>query len=118
VIAWPGATPVPWTEAACGPRPVASLTLLVALGALAAAAAPARAEPPELTAFAGVRTGFEFEDGATGADRPADESPTLGLMLGFPLDNDRTSRWSGPISRSTSRPRTTAARMSGSASTP
>ena len=67
-----------------------SLTLLVALGALAAAAAPASAEPPELTAFAGVRTGYEFEDGATGADRPSDESLTLGLMLGFPLDNDRT----------------------------
>ena len=66
------------------------LGLLVVLGALAVAAAPARAEPPELTAFAGVRTGYEFEDGATGADRPADESLTLGLMLGFPLDNDRT----------------------------
>ena len=66
------------------------LGLLVVLGALAVAPAPARAEPPELTAFAGVRTGYEFEDGATGADRPADESLTLGLMLGFPLDNDRT----------------------------
>jgi len=44
-----------------------SLTLLVALGALAAAA-PARAGPPELTAFAGVRTGFEFEDGAIQVD--------------------------------------------------
>jgi hypothetical protein len=66
------------------------LTLLVALGVLAVAPAPARAEPPELTAFAGVRTGYEFEDGATGADRPADESLSLGLILGFPLDNDRT----------------------------
>jgi hypothetical protein len=64
--------------------------VLVTLGALAASSAPARAEPPELTAFAGVRTGFEFEDGATGADRPADESLTFGLILGFPRDSDRT----------------------------
>lgn len=66
------------------------LALLAALGTLAAAAAPARAEPPELTAFAGVRTGYDFEDGTTGADRPADESLSFGLMLGFPLDDDRT----------------------------
>jgi hypothetical protein len=64
--------------------------LLLALGAIAAATAPAFAQSPELTAFAGVRTGYEFEDGDTGADRPADESLTLGLMLGFPLDDDRT----------------------------
>ncbi len=67
-----------------------SLTLLVALGALAAAAAPARAEPPELMVFAGVRTGYEFDPGTTSADRPTLESLSLGLILGFPLDNDRT----------------------------
>jgi len=66
------------------------LALLAALGALAAAATPAHADPPELTAFAGVRTGYEFEDGATGANLPSDEALSLGLILGFPLDNDRT----------------------------
>jgi hypothetical protein len=76
-------------RAAAG-RSLTLLVALVALIALAAAAAPARAEPPELTGFAGARSGYEFEDGATGADRPADESLTFGLMLGFPLDNDRT----------------------------
>jgi len=66
------------------------LGLLLALGALAAAAAPCQGQSPELTAFAGVRTGVQFEDGTTGADRPSDESLSLGLILGFPLDNDRT----------------------------
>ncbi len=66
------------------------LVLILAFVATAFTAAPVRAEPPELTAFAGVRTGYEFEDGATGADRPADESLTFGLMVGFPLDDDRT----------------------------
>jgi hypothetical protein len=66
------------------------LALLVALAALAAGSAPAHAAEPELTLLAGVRVGGQFEDVDTGDDRPADESPLFGLILGFPRDNDRT----------------------------
>jgi hypothetical protein len=64
--------------------------VLVTLGALAASSAPARAEKPELTLLAGVRVGGQFEDVDTGDDRPADESPLFGLILGFPQGKDRT----------------------------
>ncbi len=64
--------------------------MLVTLGALAASSAPARAEQPELTRSPACESAVEFEDVDTGDDRPADESPMFGLILGFPLDNDRT----------------------------
>ena len=37
-----------------------------------------------------MRVGGQFEDVDTGDDRPADESPVFGLILGFPRDSDRT----------------------------
>jgi hypothetical protein len=58
--------------------------------ALAAAAAPGGAQAAELTALAGLRVGGEFEDTASGAAQAMDESLTLGLVLGFPLDRGRT----------------------------
>jgi hypothetical protein len=66
------------------------LAVLVVLAALAAGSAPAHAAEPELTLLAGVRVGGQFEDVDTGDDRPADESPLFGLILGFPRDGDRT----------------------------
>jgi hypothetical protein len=66
------------------------LALIVALGAVTGVAAPAAAQKHELTVLAGLHLGGQFEDPASGAYRPADEGLTLGLILGFPLGNDRT----------------------------
>lgn len=63
------------------------LALVLALGA---ASAPGGAQATELTALAGLRLGGELEDTASGAAQAMDESLTLGLVLGFPLDRGRT----------------------------
>jgi hypothetical protein len=58
----------------------------VAAGALGAAGA----QSFELTPFAGIRLGGEFEDGTTAETRALDESPSFGIIAGFPLGQDRT----------------------------
>lgn len=66
-----------------------TLALVIAIGAVVGIAAPAAAQKHELTVLAGLHLGGQFEDPATGDYRPADEGLTLGLVLGFPLGNDR-----------------------------
>lgn len=66
-----------------------ALALRVALVAVGAAA-PAAGQAHEVTAFAGLHLGGEFDDAASGASRTADEGFSAGLILGFPLGNGRT----------------------------
>jgi hypothetical protein len=66
------------------------LALIVALGAMAGVAAPAAAQKHELTVLAGLHLGGQFEDPATDAYLTADPDLSIGLILGFPLGNDRT----------------------------
>ena len=66
------------------------LALIVALGAVTGAAAPVAAQKHELTVLAGLHIGGQFEYPSTGDYRAADEGLSLGLVLGFPLGNDRT----------------------------
>ena len=65
-------------------------TLLLAGAIAMGAGGTAVAQRLEVTAFAGLRLGGEFEDGTTAASRQLDESPSFGLVAGFPLGNDRT----------------------------
>ena len=66
------------------------LVLIGALGAVIGSAAPAAAQKHELTVLAGLHLGGQFEDPATDAYLTADPGLSLGLILGFPLGNDRT----------------------------
>jgi hypothetical protein len=72
-----------------GPR-LTSCKVLVAAALAAFLTAFAGAQQLEVTAFAGLRLGGEFEDGTTGATRWLDEGASFGLMLGHQLGNDRT----------------------------
>jgi hypothetical protein len=63
---------------------------LVVLGTVAAGTSLAQAREVELTLVGGLRTGGSYDDGTTGASRPADDGPAFGLILGFPLGPDRT----------------------------
>jgi hypothetical protein len=72
-----------------GPR-LTSCKVLVGAALAMSVAAFAGAQQLEVTAFAGLRLGGEFEDAASGATRWLDEGASFGLMLGHPLGNDRT----------------------------
>jgi hypothetical protein len=69
---------------------VRTLALVVVLGAVTVVAPPAQAREYEVTVLGGLRVGGQFEDAATGASRPSDEGPVVGLILGFPRGSDRT----------------------------
>ena len=66
------------------------LALIVAAGVLVAVVPTAEAQKHELTVLAGLHLGGQFEDATNGAARPADDGPSIGLILGFDLGSDRT----------------------------
>ena len=72
--------------------------MVIAAAVAAGAVGTAVAQQFELTPFAGIRLGGEFEDGTTAETRELDESPSFGIIAGFPLGQAGTleSVWSHP----------------------